>query len=234
MKFLEKMFHDDRIIMYHAGEFANITDELVAAVNWPKGVEMLAFNFEPFAPAGGAVKHALKNDYVIRYMYGGKTSALNPVGKELKSSPIVVRAPKNAKEALAVTKATLCADSAAMRKQKGPAYQKELGKYLGRIIKGEVKSVLLFKNGRNVGIASMLDGVRLDGKKTSTFTWSWIDKRLPKAEYEDAWFKLTKWVKESALEYMASVNFDYNKESQKWDSKFGLKPYRIFFAHMGK
>lgn len=230
MKFLEKMLHNDSIIMYNAEEFANVTDELVAALNWPKGVDTLSLSFEPFAPAGGAVKHALKNNYVIRYMFGAKTSALKPVGKELKSSPIVARAPGNAKEALAVTKATLCADSAAKRKQKGPAYRKELRNYLGLVNKGKVKSVLLFKNGRNVGIASMFDGIRLDGKKSSTFTWLWIDKRLPKAEYNDAWFKATKWAKENAQEYMGSANFDYNKESQKWDSRFGLKPYRIFFA----
>ena len=234
MKFLEKMLHDDRMIMYNAGDFSNVTDELVAAVNWPKDVPMLSFSFEPFAPAGGCVKHKLKNNYVIRYMYGAKTGTLKPVGREMKASPIVARAPRNNKEALSITKTTLCADPAAKQKQKGPAYRKELRRYLGMVSKGKVKSVLLFKNGRNVGIASMIDSVRLDGKKTSTFTWSWIDKRLPRAEYDDAMFKATKWAKNTAQPFMASANFDYNKEAQKIDSRFGLKPYRIFFAHKGK
>ncbi len=234
MKFLEKMLHNDRIIMYNAGDFSNVTDELVAAVNWPKGVAMLSFNFEPFAPAGGCVKHILKNDYVIRYMFGAKTSDLTPVGKEMKSSTIVARPPKNTNEALSVTRATLCKDSASKRKQKGPAYRKELNRYLAGVKSGKVKSVLLFKNSRNVGIASMMDGVRLDGKKSSTFTWLWLDKRLPKAEYGDALFKATKWAKENAQEYMGSANFDYDKEAQKGDSRFGLKPYRIYFAHKGK
>lgn len=234
MKFLQKMLHNERVVMYHAGDFPNVTNELVAAVNWPKGVDLLAFNFEPFSPAGGAVKHDLKNDYVIRYMYGGKASTLKPTGKPLKNSTIVSRPPKNAAEALKVTRATLCRDSALKRRQKGPAYAKELNVYLGNIRSGKVRSQLLFKNGRNVGIASVIDGVRLDGKKTSTFTWLWLDERLPKAELADARHKATKWVKDTALEYVASVNFDYDKESQRWDSRFGLKPYRIFFAHKGK
>lgn len=234
MKFLEKMFQNEQIVMYNVSDFSNVTDELVAAVNWPKGVETLSFSFDPFSPAGGYVKHKLTGAYVIRYMYGGKTSTLKPLGKELKSSPIEARAPKNIKEALAVTKATLCNNSAAERRRKGPAYQKELRRYLGGISGGKIKSVLLFKNGRSVGIASMVDSVRLDGKKGSTFTWFWIDKQLPRVEYEDARFKATKWVKENAQGYLASANFDYNKESQKWDSRFGLKPYRIFLAHKGK
>lgn len=234
MKFLEKMLHTDRIIMYNAGDFNNVTDELVAAVNWPKDVAMLSLSFKPFSPTGGFVRHGLKNDYVIRYMYGGKTSTLKPLGREMKASPIVARAPRNAKEALAVTRATLCRISAAKRKQKGPAYAKELKAYLALVNKGKVKSVLLFKNGRNVGIASLMDGVRLDGKKSSTFTWSWFDKRLPKAEYDDARFKATSWVKKNAQPYVGSANFDYNKESQKEDSRLGLQPYRIFFARKGK
>lgn len=234
MKFLEKMFQSKQIVMYNVSDFSNVTDELVAAVNWPKGVETLSFSFEPFSPAGGYVKHKLRGAYVIRYIYGGKTSTLRLLGKELKSSPIEARAPKNVKEALAVTKATLCENSAAERRRKGPAYQKELRRYLATISGRKTKSVLLFKNGRSVGIASMLDSIRLDGKKCSTFTWFWIDKRLPKAEYEDARYKATKWVKENAQEYLASANFDYNKEAQRWDSRFGLKPYRVFFAHKGK
>ncbi|MDD2805615.1 MAG: hypothetical protein PHV33_08675 [Elusimicrobiales bacterium] len=230
MKFLEKMLHNDRIIMYNAGEFANVTNELVAAVNWPKDVDMLSFSFNPFAPGGGFVRHDIDGDYVIRYMFGCKTSALKPLGRPLKSSPIIARAPKSVGEALAVTKATLCDKSAAQRKRKGPAYQKELLNYLGSIKKGKVKSVLLFKNGKNVGIASMIDSVRLDGKKGSTFTWLWLDKKLPVAQYEDARFKATKWVKDNAQEYMASANFDYDRESQRNDCRFGLKPYRIFFA----
>jgi|GEM_PF-1817781 len=234
MKFLEKMYHDDSLIMYNVADFSNITNELVAAMNWPKDVDMLSLSFEPFAPAGGAVKHDITNGCVIRYMYGGKTSELKPTGKALRNSPIVARPPRNVQEALAVTKATLCRDSAAKSKQKGPAYAKELKQYLGNISSGKVRSVLLFKNDRNVGIASMIDGVRLDGKKCSTFTWLWLDKRLPKAECADARFKATKWVKDNALEYVASANFDYAKESQKWDSLLGLKPYRMFFARKGK
>lgn len=234
MKFLEKMLHNDHIIMYNAGDFPKVTNELVAAVNWPKGVERLSFNFKPFSPAGGFVKHTLKNAYIIRYVFGGKTSTLKPLGREMKSSPIVARPPKNTKEAITVTKTTLCRDSSAKRKQKGPAYAAELKRYLSYIQNGKVKSVLLFKNGRNVGIASIMDGVRLDGKKSSTFTWMWVDKRLPKAEYDDARFKATSWVKKNAMPYMASANFDYTKESQKDDSRMGLKPYRIFFAHKRK
>jgi len=71
---------------------------------------------------------------------------------------------------------------------------------------------------------------RLEGGKSSTFTWFWLDKSLPKAEYEDARYKATKWAKDNSLPHMASANFDYNKEAQKGDSRFGLKPCRIFFA----
>jgi hypothetical protein len=231
MKFLEKMVHNDRVIMYNAGKFANVTNELVAAVNWPKDVDMLSFSFEPFAPAGGYVKHALKNDYVVRYMFAGKTSALKPLGKPLKASPVTVREPRNVGEAAAVTKTTLFKNFPLTGGKTGPAFKKEALSYINSIKSGKVRSILLFKNGRNVGIASMMDGKRLDGKKSSTFTWMWIDKRLPRREYEDARFKITKWVKDTAKEYVGSANFDHRKESQKNDSRFGLKPYRIFFAH---
>ncbi len=231
MKFLEKMVHNDRVIMYNAGEFSNVTDELVAAVNWPKGVDMLSFSFEPFSPAGGYVKHALKNDYVIRYMFAGKASALKPLGRPLKASPVTAREPRNADEAAAVTRATLFKNFPLTGGKTGPAFRKEAANYIKSIKKGKVRSILLFKNGRNMGIASMMDGKRLDGKKSSTFTWLWLDKRLPKAEYADAQYKATKWVKDTAKEYVGSANFDHRKEAQKDDSRFGLKPYRIFFAH---
>ena len=234
MKFLEKMMDNKQVIMYNAGVFGNITDELVAAVNWPKDVPTLSFSFAPFAPAGGAVKHGLKNNYVIRYMFGGKTSTLKPLGKALKGSPIVAREPASAKEAVAVTQDTLCRDSAAQKRKAGPAFAKELKRYLGNVRSGKVKSVLLFKNGRSVGIASYIDVVRLDGKKSSTFTWLWVDKRLPRAEYEDARFKATSWVLKHARPYLASANFDYSKDAQQGDSRMGMQPYRIFFARKGK
>jgi len=230
MKFFEKMLDEKRIIMYYAEDFLRVTNELVAAVNWPKGVDMLSFSFKQFTPPGGCVRHELKNDYVIRYLFGGKTSELKPLGKPLKNSPISARAPRNAAEALAVTNETLCRDSAQKRRKSGPAYFKERKRYLDMIRKGQVKSVLLFKNGRNVGIASLADVPRLEGGKSSTFTWLWIDKRLPKGEYEDAMYKATKWAKDNAQPHMASANFDGNKESQKGDSRFGLRPCRIFFA----
>ena len=230
MKFLEKMMDDGRCVMYYAGDFSKVTDELVAAVNWPEGTDMLSFSFKPFTPAGGCVTHKLKTDHVIRYLYSGKTAGLKPLGKPLKNSPIVARAPKNAAEALAVTLATLGRDASSRRDKSGPAYLRERKMYLGMIRKGKVRSVLLFKNGRNVGIASMADVPRLEGGKSSTFTWFWIDKRLPRAEYEDARYKATSWAKEASQPHMASANFDYNKETQKDDSRFGLKPCRIFFA----
>ena len=90
--------------------------------------------------------------------------------------------------------------------------------------------MLLFKNGRNVGIASLADVPRLEGGKSITFTWLWIDKRLSKGEYADARYKATKWAKDNAQPHIASANFAYNKEAQRDDSRFGLKPCRIFFA----
>lgn len=230
MKFLEKVLQNERVIVYYAEDFSNVTDELVAAVNWPKEVDKLAFSFRPFTPPGGYVRHNLRNDYVIRYVYEGKTSALKPLGKPLKNSPITARAARNPDDAMEVTKATLCQDSEAKRRKSGPAYFKERKRYLDMIRKGEVKSVLLFKNGKSVGIASLVEQPRLEGGKNSTFSWLWIDKRLPKGEYEDAIYKATKWAKDNAHPYMASANFDYNKESQADDSRFGLKPCRIFFA----
>jgi len=180
--------------------------------------------------AGGYVKHDLKNDHSIRYMFGGKTSALKPLGRSLKNSPIIARPPRNAAEAMAVTKATLCRYNAVRKTRNGPAFYKEQKQYLDMVRNGQVRSVLLFKNGRNVGIASLADIPRPEARKSSTFTWSWIDKRLPKAECEDARYKITRWVKDNAQPHMASANFDYNKESQKDESRFGLKPYRIFFT----
>lgn len=230
MKFLEKMTESERIVMYYVEDFSNVTNELVAAVNWPKDVDMLSFSFKPFTPRGGYVRHNLKSGYVIRYMYGGKTSALKPLGKPLANSPITARAPRNVDEALEVTNATLCRDSSVDRAKNGPAYNKERKLYFGMIKDGKVKSVLLFKNGRNVGIASLTDIPRLEGGKSSTFTWFWIDKRLSKAEYEDARYKATKWAKANAQPHMASANFDGNKETQRDDSRFGLKPCRILFA----
>lgn len=230
MKFLEKMMDDSRCIMYYVGDFSKVTDELVSAVNWPKNVDMLSFSFKPFAPAGGCVKHKLKTDHVIRYLFGGKTAALKPLGKPLKDSPIIARTQKNSAEGVAVTKATLCRKFAGQRGKNGPAFYKEQKRYLDMIRKGKVNSVLLFKNGRNVGIASLADVPRLEGGKSSTFTWFWIDERLPKAEYEDARYKATKWVKDNAQPHMASANFDYNKGTQKDDLRLGLKPCRIFFA----
>jgi len=230
MKFLEKMYENERVVMYYAENFANVTDELVAAVNWPKSVDMLSFTFKPFSPAGGCVQHKLKSDYVIRYLFCGKTGSLKPLGKALNNSPVTARVPKNVAEAVAVTKATPCRKSAGQRANNGPAYYKEQKRYLDMRQRGKVKSVLLFKNGKNVGIASLADVPRLEGGKSSTFTWFWLDKSLPKAEYEDARYKATKWAKDNSLPHMASANFDYNKEAQKGDSRFGLKPCRIFFA----
>jgi len=230
MKFLEKVAENKHIIIYNAGELSNVTDELVAAVKWPKEVELLAFCFKPFPTKGGYVRHNLKSDYVIRHLYGGKTSSLKPLGKAMKNSPIIARAPKNAAEALKVTIDTLGRDTSSKYNKSGPAYHRERKRYYDMIKKGEVKSVLIFKNERNVGIASLIDVPKIGGGKASTFTWSWFDKRLPKSEYEDVRYKATKWVLDNSQPFMASVNFDYNKESQKADSCLGLKPYRINFA----
>lgn len=230
MKFLEKITENKRVVMYYAEDFSKVTDELVAAVNWPKDVDFLSFAFKPFTPPGGYVKHSMKNGLVIRYLYCGKASELKPLGKPLKNSPIVARPQASPAEALAVTNATLCRESSAKRKKNGPAYYRERKRYLAMIKDGKVRSVLLFKNGRSVGIASLGNVPLHAGGMSSTFTWFWIDKRLPKAEYEDARYKATKWAKENSLPHMSSVNFDYNKETQKDDSRFGLKPDTVFFA----
>jgi hypothetical protein len=232
MKHLELIFKNDDIVMYHTKDFSLVTDKLIAAVEWPKSVNTLSFDFKPFSPVGGVVKHKVKGDYGVRYMYGGKASTLKPAGKEMKNSVIVARAPKNLKETVAVTKATLCKKAKAEADMQGLGYKKELRMYMSLLKK--TKNVLLLKDGRYVGIASLFDRPRLDGKKCSTFTWLWIDERLPKAERNDALYKATKWAKENCLEYMGSANHAYNHESQKIDSAMGLKPYRIFFARKAK
>jgi hypothetical protein len=64
----------------------------------------------------------------------------------------------------------------------------------------------------------------------STIAWLWLDPKLPKPEYKDALYQATKWAKTNAQEYITSVNFDYDKEPQKGDSCFGLKPCQIVLA----
>jgi len=190
MKHLERMFKSEDIVMYHARDFSLVTDKLVESVEWPKSVAMLSFNFKPFAPSGGVVKHKVKGDYVVRYMYGGKANSLRPVGREMKNSPIVMRPPRNVKEAVAVTKATLGKKATTEAPLRGPAFRKELRRYMASFKK--VRTMLLLKNDKYVGIASLLDHVRIDGKKCSTLTWLWTDNRLPRAERSDALYKATK------------------------------------------
>jgi hypothetical protein len=229
MKHLELLAKNENVLLYYTKDYALITDKLIASMEWPKAVPLLGFAFNPFAPKGGCLGKKVKGDYVVRYMYGAKTSSLKPVGKEMKSSPLTLRPPKNAKETLAITKATLGKYTAGNRSKNGTRFSEEVKNYLAMIRK--VRSVLVFKDGKNVGIASLLDGVRLEGGKCSTLTWLWISPQLPPAQRKDALYKATKWVKDNALEYIASCEFAYDRKSQQQDSQMGLKPYRIFFAH---
>lgn len=91
-------------------------------------------------------------------------------------------------------------------------------------------SALLFKKDKTVGIVSLIHRVRSDGKPVSIVTWEWLDKKLPVSEFDDALYKMGRWIRGNAGETVAWYTHDFSVEEQKFCSKLGLKPYRIFFS----
>lgn len=146
----------------------------------------------------------------------------------LKDSPIELRAPKSLKEARDVSRHSIYnyyLKPYAMLL--APDFTRETKRYLVSFKK--VKSALLFKKNKNVGIVSMIHHMRSDGKPGSVVTWEWIDKKLPASEFNDALFKIGEWIRGNAKENIDWYTHDFCIEEQKLCSKLGLKPYRIFF-----
>jgi hypothetical protein len=228
MKHLELLSKTKQSWMYHVKDYSLITDKLIASVDWPKNIPVLFFDFKPFRPAGGVARHKVKGRYIVRFVFGGFTKRLKPAGKPLKNSPITARPPKNQQEAYTITKKSIAAHAAADKRLYGASFEKETRNYLSDF-KKRTRSLLLFKNGRSAGIATLYDNTRWDGKPCSIITWLRIDKRLPKADYQDALYQATKWCVENAKETMASFNHADEIEDHKFETAMGLRPYRINF-----
>lgn len=227
MKHLELMAKDKNSVMYHVKDYSLITDKLIASLDWPKSVPVLFFDFKPFRPAGGVLKSKVKGPYIVRCVFGGFSKGLKPAGKRLKNSPITAREPKNLKEAYDITKKSIAAHAAADDRLYGKSFKAETKRYLGDFKK--TKSVLLFKKDRNIGIATLYDNVRWDGKPCSIITWLRLDKRLPGPQYQDALCQATRWCVENSKETMAVFNHISEKDDHKMETAMGLRPYRINF-----
>ncbi|MDD2805715.1 MAG: hypothetical protein PHV33_09180 [Elusimicrobiales bacterium] len=227
MKHLELMAKDKNSVMYHVKDYALIDDKLIASVDWPRSVPVLFFDFKPFRPSGGVLKHKVKGPYIVRCVFGGYGKSLKPAGKRLKNSPITAREPENLKEALDITKKSIAAHAAADGRMYGRSFKAETKRYLAAFKK--TRSVLLFKGDRNVGIATLYDNRRWDGKPCSTITWLRLDRRLPKPQYQDALYQATKWCVENCKETMAVFNHISEAEDHKFETAMGLRPYRINF-----
>lgn len=228
MKHLELMSKTKRSLMYHVKDYSLITDKLINSVNWPKNIPVLFFDFKPFRPAGGVAKHKVKGRYVVRFVFGGFTRRLKPAGKPLQNSPIISRPPKNPQEAYTVTKKSIAEHAAAHARLYGKSFKAETRGYLAKV-KKHTRSILLFKGDRNVGILTLFDNKRWDGKPCSTMTWMHIDKRLPKGEYLDALYQVTKWGIQNAKETFAVFNHADEIADHKFETAMGLRPYRINF-----
>lgn len=228
MKHLELMNGDEKSFLYHVKDYSLVSDKLIESVAWPSPVPLLFFDFKPFALPKEFLKHKVSKKYCVRYIFGGKQRELKQIGKELKDSPIALRAPKSTKEARDVSRhAIYNYYLKPYAKQLEPEFKRETSRYLTAFKK--VKSALLFKKDKNVGIVSLIHRVRSDGKPVSIVTWEWIDKKLPVAEFNDAMFKMGKWIRDNARETLAWYTHAFCLEEQKLCSKLGLKPYRIFF-----
>lgn len=228
MKHLELMIGDKKSFLYHVKDYSLISDKLIGSVAWPSVVPLLFFDFKPFALPKGFLKHKVSKKYCVRYIFGGKRQGLKQIGKELKDSPIELRSPKSLKEARDVSRHAIYSYYLKpYAKQLGADFKRETNRYLASFKK--VKSVLLFKKDKNVGIVSMIHHMRSDGKPCSVVTWEWIDKKLPAVEFNDALFKMGEWICGNAKETIAWCTHDFCVEEQKLCSKLGLKPYRIFF-----
>ncbi len=228
MKHPELMRGDSKSFIYHIKDYSLVSDKLIDSVAWPSPVPHLFFDFKPFSLPKGFLKHKVSKKYCVRYIFGGKRHGLKQIGKALTGSPIVLRAPRTLKEARDVSRYAISnyylKPYASLL---GPDFLKETKRYLASFKK--VKSALLFKKDKNVGIVSMIHHMRSDGKPGSVVTWEWIDKKLPALEFNDAMFKMGEWIRGNAKETIAWYTHDFCIEEQRLCSKLGLKPYRIFF-----
>lgn len=228
MKHLELINGNKDSFLYHIKDHSLVSDKLIESVLWPSPVRLLFFDFKPFALRRGYLKHKVSDKYCVRYVFGGNRKDLRQIGKPLKDSPIELRAPRSLKEARDFSREVIykyyIKPNARLL---GPDFERETKRYLASFKK--VKSALLFKKDKTVGIVSLIHRVRSDGKPVSIVTWEWLDKKLPVSEFSDALFKLGQWIRDNARETVAWYTHDFSVEEQKLCSKLGLKPYRIFF-----
>lgn len=228
MKHLELISKLKQSYMYHIRDYSEVSDKLIESVEWPDSVPDLFFDFKPFSPAGGLLKHRVSRKYYVRYILGGKRSALKPIGRAMKDSPIEIRPPRSVAELRKYSKATINEDYIKpYKRHMDGSFEKEVRGYLARV--GETKSMLLFKGGKNVGLVSIAHSVRWDRKPVSIVTWLFVKETLPPAEKKDAYFKLYAWLKKNCREYLAWYTHDFSTEEQKLCHSLGLKPYRVFF-----
>ncbi|OIO03277.1 MAG: hypothetical protein COX65_07255 [Elusimicrobia bacterium CG_4_10_14_0_2_um_filter_56_8] len=229
MKNIKLIGGDEASFLYQVKDYSQVSEKLIESLLWPFSVPYLFLDFKPLALPAGSLKHKISKKYSVRYIFGGKRQALKQLGKGLKNSPIELRAPKNLKEAKDLSRKSISEHYIKPNARLlGPDFNKETKRYISSM--EMVKSALLFKKGRNVGIVSLMDSVRPDGKPVSVVTWEWIDKKLPTAEFNDALFRVSKWIRENVKETLGWYTHDFCAEEQKLCTKLGLKPYRIFFS----
>lgn len=228
MKHLELLDKKKDYYMYHIRDYAELSDKLIESVDWPKSVENLFFDFKPFSPAGGLLKHRVSRKYYVRYVLGGRRGTLKRIGSAMKDSPIEMHPPKSVAEVRKYTKAAVYNGYLKpYKKHLDGSFEKETRQYLARL--GETKSIMLSKGGKNVGIATIVDRKRRDRKQVTIVTWLFVDEALSPAEKKDAYFKLYSWIKRNCLEYIAWYTHDFSTGEQKLCHSLGLKPYRVFF-----
>jgi len=233
MKHLELMDKNKDYYMYHIRDYSELSDKLIESVEWPKSVANIFFDFKPFSPKGGLLKHRVSRKYYVRYVLGGKRSALKPIGRAMKDSPIEMRPPKSVAEVRKHTAAAVYNEYLKpYKKHLDGSFEAETRRYLAQL--GKTKSMLLFKGLRNVGLATVIHRVRWDGKPVSVVTWMFVDESLPPAEKKDAYFKLYGWLKKSCREYISWYTHDFSTGEQTLCHSLGLKPYRVFFHRRWK
>jgi len=228
MKHLQLIRGDKDSFFYHVKNYSLVSDKLIESLVWPSAVPLLFLNFKPFVLPKGFLTHKISKKYCVRYIFGGTRQGLKQLGKELKNSPITLRAPKSFKEARDYSREVIYKHYIKPNARLlGTDFERETKRYLASFKK--VKSALLVKKDKSVGIVSLIHSVRSDGKPVSVVTWEWIDKKLPVAEFNDALFKVGQWIRANARDTVAWYTHDFCIEEQQLCSKLGLKPYRIFF-----
>jgi hypothetical protein len=105
-------------------------------------------------------------------------------------------------------------------------------KYI-RDIAPKTNSIFIMKDGKILGMFSIVDDWKDGGKKCRLLAWSYIDASLSKAERADAHYQASRWlIKNTAgLQVIAGI-YAANARSQKFHFKLGMRPVAVAIKPM--